>query len=373
MYSSIANVLLGRFAEAEQQIDIGMDRALTAREELPLAPEMLTINRLLAHAYGGKLASATALGEEGYRGALEAGSPELSGLWAMNLAECRLLRGDIEGSLRVELEALVAVRERDPFAVRGIVAARASMLSAWLGRHDEAARLRQEIIDEDLVRDVRSRIAFDRATVWTTWAQDGAEAASLEAATGGDRAADDDHIAWAAWAYHDAVRLGNPKLVRDRLVDLAGTFEGELIPITARHAEALANSDAAELDRVANAFDAVGSALFASEAAAQAREAHLRRGEPSLARLAAARAALLATLCPGVVTPPLATTARVPLTPRELAVATLAAQGLRSREIGERLGIAVRTVDNHLGAVYDKLGASGRDDLPEVFGVRSLT
>jgi DNA-binding CsgD family transcriptional regulator len=59
----------------------------------------------------------------------------------------------------------------------------------------------------------------------------------------------------------------------------------------------------------------------------------------------------------------------VALTPRELDVARLAALGLPSRELGDRLGISVRTVDNHLGSVYGKLGIGSRSDLSSVFGV----
>jgi DNA-binding CsgD family transcriptional regulator len=52
------------------------------------------------------------------------------------------------------------------------------------------------------------------------------------------------------------------------------------------------------------------------------------------------------------------------LSPRELEVARLAAARLRSKEIAERCGLSVRTVDNHLARVYRKLGVTGRDDLP---------
>lgn len=55
-----------------------------------------------------------------------------------------------------------------------------------------------------------------------------------------------------------------------------------------------------------------------------------------------------------------------------LEIARLAATGRTSREIAERLRISVRTVDNHLGAIYDKLGAAGRADLPALFGSAAL-
>jgi DNA-binding CsgD family transcriptional regulator len=48
------------------------------------------------------------------------------------------------------------------------------------------------------------------------------------------------------------------------------------------------------------------------------------------------------------------------LTPREVDVITLAAQGLTSGAVGRRLGITERGVRKHLGAVYAKTGTNGR-------------
>ena len=51
------------------------------------------------------------------------------------------------------------------------------------------------------------------------------------------------------------------------------------------------------------------------------------------------------------------------LTPREREVALLVADGLRSREVAERLGIASQTVKSHLKTIFDKLGVSDRLEL----------
>jgi DNA-binding CsgD family transcriptional regulator len=53
----------------------------------------------------------------------------------------------------------------------------------------------------------------------------------------------------------------------------------------------------------------------------------------------------------------------VPLTDREREIAALAAAGHPSRVIADRLYLSVRTVDNHLSRIYDKLGVSKRADL----------
>jgi DNA-binding NarL/FixJ family response regulator len=51
-----------------------------------------------------------------------------------------------------------------------------------------------------------------------------------------------------------------------------------------------------------------------------------------------------------------------PLTPRELQVLTLAADGLANKAIAATLHISDETVKFHLGAVFGKLGASNRTD-----------
>lgn len=50
----------------------------------------------------------------------------------------------------------------------------------------------------------------------------------------------------------------------------------------------------------------------------------------------------------------------VALTDREREIALLAASGHSSRVIADRLFVSVRTIDNHLGRIYAKLGVSSR-------------
>ena len=51
--------------------------------------------------------------------------------------------------------------------------------------------------------------------------------------------------------------------------------------------------------------------------------------------------------------------ARYGLTERELEIAGLAAQRKSSREIAEILNVSVKSVNNRLNAVYEKLGLGG--------------
>jgi DNA-binding NarL/FixJ family response regulator len=52
-----------------------------------------------------------------------------------------------------------------------------------------------------------------------------------------------------------------------------------------------------------------------------------------------------------------------PLTPRETEIVRLVAQGLRNKELAQRLSITEGTVKIHLHNIYDKLGVDGRLEL----------
>lgn len=51
-----------------------------------------------------------------------------------------------------------------------------------------------------------------------------------------------------------------------------------------------------------------------------------------------------------------------PLTPRELEVLQLLAQGLDNEAIAQRLVLTRRTVQNHISTIYDKLGVTSRTE-----------
>jgi len=60
--------------------------------------------------------------------------------------------------------------------------------------------------------------------------------------------------------------------------------------------------------------------------------------------------------------------ARDQLTPQELQIVQLAAEGMSNREIGQRLYLSHRTVSSHLYRVFPKLGITSRAELPGALG-----
>jgi DNA-binding CsgD family transcriptional regulator len=58
------------------------------------------------------------------------------------------------------------------------------------------------------------------------------------------------------------------------------------------------------------------------------------------------------------------------LTPSELRVARLAADGRSNREIAGELYVTLKAIEGHLARAYAKLGIEGRDQLPRALGSR---
>jgi len=151
-----------------------------------------------------------------------------------------------------------------------------------------------------------------------------------------------------------------------RLRELALVCDSPLVSARARHASARAR-DAQELAGAAGDFEALGAMLLAAEAASAAAEAFSRAGHRRAAAAALRRAKALAASCEGATTPGLCYAA-VPLSGRERQIATLAAKGMASKDIAERLFLSVRTVSNHLQHAYTKLGVASRASLAEALG-----
>ena len=107
-------------------------------------------------------------------------------------------------------------------------------------------------------------------------------------------------------------------------------------------------------------------ALDVADPALADRLAALLAGVPGLRLVGAGEAADAAVVLPPGRSPQAGVApqadAEVPLTPRELEVLALLAEGASNKMIARRLGISVHTAKFHVGSLIDKLDAVGRTD-----------
>jgi DNA-binding CsgD family transcriptional regulator len=326
-------------------------------------PEIHVLSLTLALELGGQLDEAERLVADWYD---RAARRSVHHAWiALARARLMLVRGDLEAASRSATEAAAFFGDLDNHAPRRWAVA-ADLLSAAQAGAVPLVETRLRELDElgpSGVTFLDSDV--DRARAWASASLGRLDDARRHVATTAQRAEDAGLYALAANAWHDVVRLGGNGDAAARLTALEGKVDGALMRARAVHAGALANGgDAAHLVAAAEGYERTGARLFAAEAAAQAITSAARRDGREAARRATALLRELRPRCPDARTPLLLDVPMVQLSPRERDVARLAATGLRSRQIADRLHLSVRTVDNLLQRCYTKLGVSGRHELP---------
>lgn len=356
----------GRIDEALAMAERGEEAA--APDDLTAwSPWWLAVTRTAALVHCGRFAEAEALADDHRARALADGAADAHAVFAVLETAAIADRGRVRSVARRAREAAgVHRRLGRPVLVRRDLAARA-IAHALAGDADAAAADLGELDALDLPPMGRDEADLLQARAWAAAAAGdlpGARAHLEDAAAWGEQRGD---LVGTAAALHALARLGRAGAVRDRLGAVASRIDGELAPARVAHTEALAGADAAALDAAATRFEELGADLLAAEAAADAAVAHRRGGDRRAAAAAARRASDLATRAEHPVTPALhAIETRAVLTPAERETAVLAASGRANKEIAEQLHLSPRTVENRLQRVYDKLGVSGRAELPEV-------
>jgi len=328
-----------------------------------------SIARAVALLEAGRLEEAAAAARAGYETALTTGEPFRRARWTFLLGRAALAQGLVATAARHFEEGAALQRQlRQPGLLRwnlgGLAAA-----AALAGDHAAAV---SALAEADALGAPPERLfdAFVEAgRAWTAVAG-GDRVAAHGLLTQAVRAAEQAGIVvLAAQALHDLARLGDAHFAAPRLARLAEASDSDLVGAFARHAKALAGASAEPLEDSADELGRLGATLAAAEAAVVAAARFGAAGEAQRAQALRLRAAALATRCEGARTPALlALDGRTTLSPREHEIATLAAQGLTSREIADRLVVSARTVEKHLEHVFEKLGVGGRAALRERLG-----
>jgi DNA-binding CsgD family transcriptional regulator len=239
-----------------------------------------------------------------------------------------------------------------------------ALSAALTGRADVATRLLARA-EEAMRRENRtSNPMMDHARIWTLVVAKQPHDARHVAVEAIGRALESHRWGAALDLAHDLARIGGPSEAMAVLEQIGDRVDGPLASARRLHVDGLARGDADSLEMASAAFAGMGAELLAAEAAADAGRAARRHGEARRSTRLLQRAATLAASTEDVQTPSLLMPAELtPLTAREREIASLAASGLTSDAIASRLFLSVRTVDNHMQHVYQKLGIGSRTEL----------
>lgn len=208
----------------------------------------------------------------------------------------------------------------------------------------------------------------ERARAWVTAAGGDLTRAAREATHAAARAGATEQPTIEALALLDAARFGDIGRARPRLEALARELRLPAVRAMADFVTGLRPGDrGSTLDDAIATLAGCGYLLYAAEAAMAAYSRYAAAGRRTKAHISLARATALAQDCGDARTHLLASSGvDALLTSRELQVAALAAAGHTGTRIAVQLGLSARTVNNHLGRAYQKLGVSGRAQLGEV-------
>ena len=345
--------------------DIENDAA-TWRDQTPHLRLALELARGTGLVLAGDIRGVHAMAAAGFADLFDEGEFHLgSGYILIALGQVARLRGRVAEATRHLRRACIVLAANSVFA--GLAHAERAHAAALAGDAKEAALAMAEA---DRLHQPTMAVLdawLEHARCWVRAASGDLAGAAATAIDLAGQLRDDALYAHEAIALHDAVRLGQPAAVVDRLAKLGQNVEDELIRLLAAHARAAADRDGPALLAVAEDFAAVELDLYAAEAAADAVN-RLRESRSPQASEAARLFAELMDRCERPRTPGLAIK-RPFLSPREKEVARLAAEGVTSRDIADRLFLSTRTVENHLHSVYAKLGISGRGQLKQALRV----
>jgi DNA-binding CsgD family transcriptional regulator len=359
-----ASVVTGRSVEAARLAEV----AFAAHSQLGDQPELShpavhLVARVFALREAGRLAEAQALGELGYHGSVEVRSTLGQAYFALQLAGVWLAQGRTRSACELSAEAAGLFGDLALPARRRWCHASGCLAAAVAGDVAESDRLLAAVDAVPPAPEWLMEAEVDRARAWNAAAHGEVTRARTLLTAGIERATEQGAAGLLVGLVHDLARLGAPQAAAS-MTDVLSGLEGEFTPLRLAHVTALAQRDGEGLDATAAGFAGVGAFLLAAEAAADAARAHERANSHRLAMASGRRSHEWVARCEGARTPALVESGQFGrLTEREREVAALAAAGLGNRAIADRLYLSLRTVENHLARVYDKLGIAGRDDL----------
>lgn len=278
--------------------------------------------------------------------------------WLGIAAQSASMRGHIDRARRRSSEAVRAADHVDDLGAGGFVRGEHRAMLIELGvavepdpRESPAGRCRADVRalhDDDPRADaLATRLA--RSTV------------------------DAGYVLWAPWIAMEAVRRGPAPESTALVVELAASIDGPVYAAFADHALGGVSGDCDQVDHAVAVFESIGARSLALDARLTAVDVAEQAGQSDVRirrRLVGVRSDLAAVSprsIPRIGRRLEHMSKRFDMpTERQFEIAALVAQGLSSKEVAAQLIVSARTVDNHLAAVYRKLGLSSRAELTEL-------
>jgi DNA-binding CsgD family transcriptional regulator len=359
-----AYLRMGRTASAKRELDtLDAVTATAGRVGLWRFPGIFLASERLAD--DGHLAESIRVVTEHYQRGVSSSSVEVQAISAWALGHRHLLAGRLRTAARFAREAIAGCEQLgvragvlDATGLLALIEAIIGAARASITSDPEPSRPAAE------ASNTFSLGLAGQAQAWTAIASGDTRAARALFTDTAQRCLAIGDLKWGVSSLHGLVRIGHPEDALDPLETTVPEMEGPWAALCLRHARALAQPDAPALREVALEFDALGAALLAAEAAAQAGGAWELLQDSRQASAARSLAVSIAQRCEGAVTPALQSLATYDtLTEAELETARYAADGLSNKAIAQRLYLSVRTVESRLQTVYNKLGIRSRDAL----------
>lgn len=356
MVLTLAQAMTGRLDDVEDRLDRATDLADELRLVEPYLREQVGLNRALVLQASARLVESmqwidTVLADAGGRRHV--------GPWLFVGAVAEMLVGDLDRASTRTAEAYSLLVDSDPLGMRAMAASLAAAVAGTMGRSvDQWSAAAQQVGRAD---EVRASVWLSMGQAWSLARSGDTDAGARLARDAAREAIAGEHVVWGAIVMHAAVRMGRPAMASEYL---AGLDAGPLVDLLADHAIAAASQDIDHLAIVGMRLEDHGALAIAVDA--WAAVAGLAGPESASGARAAVRALQLAERCTGSVSW-LARDLESPVTARQVEVGRLAAAGLESRAIADRLDIATKTADNHLQRLYSRLELAGRHDLGLVF------
>ena len=315
------------------------ERAARERTMIGMLPLILLL-RTVADYDAGRFANGAAMADEGARLARESGQTTFLAANLAQVARVAAVRGDATRFATAAGEAAALAGGHGLGQAASVVAHATVLHEFGLGRYEAAADALARVAHPALAA-IRASDACEVAIHLDR------EADALEALAQLERLASAMQVAWVEGLLQRA-RGMTAGAKGDRNFQRAVDLQGESRPFERARTElaygetlrrARRRMDArAPLRRAMETFERVGAEPWAARAERELRATGetARRRDPSTIDQ---------------------------LTPQELTICQMVAEGLTNREIGTRLFLSARTIDYHLRKVFPKLGIASRAEL----------